>query len=167
LKPGGLPVDNRKFRELYDGYAKKLYNFVLWMTRNAPASEDILQAVFMKVWEHPSVPGDMGEAQAWLYAVARNQCLDYFRKRSRRTRFRLRYAHETPLFSSESVENRLASDVLAHLGEEERAIVYLHWRAGYSYKHIAYMLRSTENGVRVKAFRALAKLRKRYIREHQ
>jgi RNA polymerase sigma-70 factor (ECF subfamily) len=159
-------VDSSRFNDLYSTYARRIYNYVLWMTRNREATEDIVQSLFMKIWGRPSLPRQQREVEAWMYAVARNQCMDFFRKCSRMTRLRVQYARETPLYGDERIENRIAWESLGGLSDEERSLLYLHLRAGYSYREIAEILDSNENAVRVRAFRALAKLRKRYIKEN-
>jgi RNA polymerase sigma-70 factor (ECF subfamily) len=153
-------VDKRRFRDIYDEYSKRLYNYALWMTRNKEAAGDIIQDTFVKVWKQPTVPQRDRELEAWLYMIARNTCMDFFRKCSRFSRFRLKYAHETPQYTNSNAEGKLAWEILGRLGEKDRTILHLHLRAGYSYKEIGESLGLTENNVRVKAFRALGKLRK-------
>jgi RNA polymerase sigma-70 factor (ECF subfamily) len=157
-KAGG-GVHKKRFAELYDTYAGRLYNYALWMTRNKEASEDILQNVFIKIWKQPRVPSGERELEAWLYKVTHNTCLDFFRKSSRFSRFRLRYARETRVYGHGKAENRFVWEILGKVGETERTILYLHLKEGYSYREIGETLGLTETNVRVKAFRALGKLR--------
>ena len=159
-------MEKKRFTNLYNTYSKRLYNYALWMTHNVEASEDIIQSVFIKVWQHTAVPRQENEVEPWLYAITRNKCLDYFRKCSRFTRFRLRFAHETVPEAFNNAENKFPWDMLGALHEEERSILYLHMRAGYSYKEIAKMFASNENAIRIRAFRAISKLRKVLIKEH-
>jgi RNA polymerase sigma-70 factor (ECF subfamily) len=130
------------------------------MTRNRAATEDILQSIFIKIWQQGTVPSSEQEVTAWLFTVARNRALDFLRKCSRRSRLRLQYAREKGQYPEHRIENRTAWDLLGACSEEERSILYLHFRGGYSYKEIAAMYRNNENAIRVRAFRALAKLRK-------
>lgn len=159
-------MEKKRFRDLYNQYAKRLYNYALWLTRNTEASEDIIQCAFVKVWQHSSAPRSENEIEPWLYAVVRNKCLDFFRKCSRFSRFRLRFARETATVSADSPEKKFVWEMMSSLGEEERSILYLHFRAGYAYKEIASLMESNENAVRVRAFRALSKLRKKFVKEN-
>jgi RNA polymerase sigma-70 factor (ECF subfamily) len=160
-------VEKTKFNGLYDLFAKRLYNYALWLARNKQTAEDIVQAVFIKVWAQPSVPQNEREQEAWLFTIARNQCLDHFRARTRLTRLRTHYARESQPEFYEDTDSRHLWDMLESCNDEERSILYLHLRAGYSYREIAQMQGIQENAVRVRAFRALEKLRKRYIKEKQ
>jgi RNA polymerase sigma-70 factor (ECF subfamily) len=153
-------VDRRRFGELYEAHAQKLYNYALWLTRNTDASQDIVQTVFVKVWRQKRVPERDREIEAWLHTITRNACLDFFRKHSRFSRFRIRYAREKPRYTLGNAGERFVWELLASLQEIERTILYMHLRSGYTYGEIAEALDMTEGNVRVKAFRALAKLRK-------
>ncbi len=150
---------------MYDLYSGKIYNFTLWLTRNQDASKDIVQTVFIKLCKHKKVFLEERELESWLYTVARNACMDFFRKCSRFTSFRLKYARETPLYTTEPKETRAIWNMLDILRKKERCILFLHFKTGYSYKKIAVVLQMTESAVRISAFRALKKMRKKCARE--
>ncbi len=158
-------VTRQRFNELFEKHGEKLYNFALWTVRNREAAEDIIQMVFSKLWKQVHLPGTEKEIEAWLYQVTRNQCMDFFRKRTRSSRFRMNYGKEASIGAPATVESKFVWDALDFLDETDRSVLYLHFRTGYSYKEIAEKMDSTENAVRVRAFRALQKIRKRYIRE--
>jgi RNA polymerase sigma-70 factor, ECF subfamily len=155
---GGSTVDSRVFKQLYDRNARKLYNFILWTTGNRSVCDDILQSVFIKVWRSAVAPESQAEQSAWLYTIARHACIDYFRSNKRC----LEYNDEICVKEEHSGQNDDVEMVWRQLGqleETERAVVYLHLKLGYSYAEIGRLMEMTENNVRVKAFRALRKLR--------
>jgi len=158
-------VEQKQFNEMYDLYSKKLYNYALWLTRNKDATSDIIQVVFIKLWRQEKAFHHDREVEAWLYTVTRNACMDFFRKCSRFTSFRLKFARETTLYTEEPKENRSVWDKLDILKEKERTILFLHFRTGYSYNKIAEVIDMNESAVRVTAFRALEKLRKKCAKE--
>jgi RNA polymerase sigma-70 factor (ECF subfamily) len=158
-------VDRRTFRKLYDHCAKKLYNYALWIVRDTQVCDDIIQAAFIKAWNDPKAPAASRETEAWLFMVVRNLCMDHFRRGSRFTRFKTAYAREKSAYAENSAESRMLWDMLERLSEQERTIVYLHLRSGYSYREIAELVDSTEAAVRVKAFRAVGKLREAFAGE--
>ncbi|MBD3346766.1 MAG: sigma-70 family RNA polymerase sigma factor [Chitinivibrionales bacterium] len=161
----GYVLNETEFKKIYHDLSGKLYNYLLWMTRNKDASDDILQTVFVKVWKNTTVPEKFNEIEPWLFRVARNACMDYFRARRRVTKLRMRYAGEHTPSVYNTAEKKSTWELLGMLSKEERSIIYLHLKMGYNYKEIADILRIKENAVRVKAFRALKRLRKRYIKE--
>ncbi|HEX3020015.1 MAG TPA: RNA polymerase sigma factor, partial [Chitinispirillaceae bacterium] len=83
-----------EFKKLYNDYGQRLYSFIIWLTHNRSASDDIMQNVFINIWKCQSVPVSEIELQRWLFTVARNACLDHFRKVTRFSRFRTYYQNE-------------------------------------------------------------------------
>ncbi len=158
-------MEQKRFNEIYDIYSRKLYNYALWLTRNKDAASDIIQVAFVKLWRREKAFIHEKELEGWLYTVTRNACMDFFRKCSRFASFRLKYARETALFTEEPKETKSIWNMLDTLKEKERTILFLHFRTGYSYKKIADVVDMQESAVRVTAFRALEKLRKKCAKE--
>lgn len=46
-------VDNRQYRQVVDDYADMVYRIALNQTRRVPDAEDVVQAVFLKLYEKP------------------------------------------------------------------------------------------------------------------
>lgn len=153
-----LVVNKSEFMSTYSAYSQKLFNFILWTTNNYTASQDILQNVFVKLWKCDNVPSNPDEKRKWLFAIARNACMDHFRSTSRSTRLQesLTRESESPQVSP---HDGISLQILSELPEIERSILYLHLKMGYLYKEIAEMLDLNETAVRVRACRALKKLR--------
>jgi RNA polymerase sigma factor (sigma-70 family) len=159
-----VTVDEHEFQKIYDRNARKLYNFILWTTGNRAVCDDVLQNVFVKVWRSATVPAVEGEQTAWLYAVTRNACMDYFRGKKRFVEYNDAVGGTAERSDAED-DGKLAWQEVRQLPETERAVVYLHLKMGYSYAEIGRFLAMTENNVRVRAFRALRKLREILIRK--
>jgi RNA polymerase sigma-70 factor (ECF subfamily) len=157
-------VLEHEFKKIYNTHGRKLYNFIIWLTHNKSAADDILQTVFIKVWQCDFVPGDEIEAQRWLFTVARNASLDFFRKSTRFSRFRTKYTQEF-YQPEEDPDASFTWKELDELPEVEKSILFLHLKTGYTYKEIGETLELSENLVRVKAFRALKKLREQLTKK--
>jgi RNA polymerase sigma-70 factor (ECF subfamily) len=154
-------VEQKKFLDIYNTYSKKLNTYALWLTRSQDASNDILQTVFIKIWNRDSMVLSGEELESYMYTMTRNACMDFFRKCSRFTSFRLRYVRETPMYTEQPGDQKSVWNMLDILNEQERTIVFLHFRNGFSYRTIAPVVNMNETAVRVTAFRALARLRKK------
>lgn len=152
-------MDEHEFKQFYDRNARRMYNFILWTTGNRSVCDDIVQAVFIKVWRSSSVPVSAGEQTAWLYAIARNACIDYFRSTRRFVEYNDEIGSAVEQPDTARDDGTLAWQEVKGLPGTERAIVYLHIKMGYPYGEIGRFLDMTENHVRVTAFRALRKLR--------
>jgi RNA polymerase sigma factor (sigma-70 family) len=147
-----------EFRSIYEHYSRKIYSYVLWMTRNRAASDDILQSVFLKVWKNGGGPSIEEDRTRWMYAVARNACLDFFRSFNRYSRFRIRYLRESET-SCRDEHSKFLWELLENVSETDRGILYLHLKMGYRYEEIGRILSMSPGHVRVRAFRALKHLR--------
>lgn len=63
------------FEEQYD----KIYRYCYMKLGNRQTAEDITQETFLRFLENENYK-DMGKRLAYLYTIARNLCMDYFRK---------------------------------------------------------------------------------------
>ena len=68
---------------LFERHHKGVYKFCLQMTRNPEQAEDVVQEVFMKVLKKAGSFRHQGTFKGWMYNIARNATLDYFRKNKR------------------------------------------------------------------------------------
>ncbi len=159
---------HQEFRRIYDSYSRKLYNYALWTTRNEQASQDILQAVFLKLWKQRNIPSSAPELEAWLFTVTRNTCLDHFRAQKRRARLYTKAAEEEKTRpQSGGLDSHFAWDLLKTLSTDDRTIIYMHIKMGYNYKEIGRIMNLEENAVRVRAFRAFRRLRRTMSKEER
>ena len=70
------------FRKLYDASSSKLFGTVLRIVRNRPAAEDVLQDVFLRIWQNASsYAPDTAPAGVWMNSIARNRSIDVLRQR--------------------------------------------------------------------------------------
>ena len=73
--------------ELYDRHARLLFNLILRVLRDRADAEDVLQDVFVNVWERAgSYNPALGAPVAWLVRIARNRAIDRLRANAARTR---------------------------------------------------------------------------------
>lgn len=155
-------MDTQRFSDLYAAHSKKLYSYVLTMTLNKDAAWDIVHTVFTRLWEQKSLPQQQEAIRAWLYTTARNAFLNFARDMNRSLAMRCKYRHTIDLDSEAQQRDQEIWEIVAKAEKEERMIIYLHHKAGYSYKEIAEMHGMNEETVKKKALRGLAKLRERF-----
>ncbi|MCW6510806.1 sigma-70 family RNA polymerase sigma factor [Lichenifustis flavocetrariae] len=74
--------DPEAFEALYRATSAKLYGIIVRIVVNRSVADDILQEVYVKVWQHV---GDFDAAKAspitWLATIARNRAIDEVRRR--------------------------------------------------------------------------------------
>jgi RNA polymerase sigma-70 factor (ECF subfamily) len=67
----------------WDSLYSELLTFVYNKVRDRPASEDIVQDVFIKVHTKSSLLRESEKISAWIYQITRNAVADHFRKNAR------------------------------------------------------------------------------------
>lgn len=74
--------DDRALKALYDLTAPKLFGIILRIQRDRSAAEDVLQEVYLRVWQaaHTYAP-EAGRPFPWLCAIARNRAIDVVRRK--------------------------------------------------------------------------------------
>src|SRR3989344_317784 len=74
--------DRAAFGELYNEYFAPIYRFVYFKIRHKETAEDITQSVFAKAFVAVSSFEERGAPfVSWLYTIARNLCLDHWKKK--------------------------------------------------------------------------------------
>jgi RNA polymerase sigma-70 factor (ECF subfamily) len=75
----GVSVD---FWEIYDIYYGPVRMFIMKLVGDAWAADDLTQETFMKVRENLDGLRDSSKLRPWVFRIARNRCLDFFRSRT-------------------------------------------------------------------------------------
>lgn len=74
--------DERALRALYDLASPKLYGVILRIQRDRAAADDVLQDVFLRIWQRAgSYVPENGRPLSWLCAIARNRAIDGVRRK--------------------------------------------------------------------------------------
>lgn len=162
LKRGDTP----SFEYLYNLWSGKLYNFVMRISKgDSYLAEDIVQSVFIKVWESRHTLDPDKSFGAYLCTIAKNQLVNIYQHRM------LEYLYEEKVKSTESAENTTEKEVDYHLLEEyidslieqlplaRREIFILSRRSLLTNKEIAEKLHLSENTVESQLTKALSFLR--------
>ncbi|SIP97868.1 RNA polymerase sigma-70 factor, ECF subfamily [Mucilaginibacter lappiensis] len=68
------------FTVLYDKFSKPLYRTILRLVKDEDIAQELLQDLFMKIWEKKEKINLEGSFKSFLYKVAENIVYSYFRK---------------------------------------------------------------------------------------
>lgn len=78
-----LRKDSSSFTYLYDHYSKSLYGVIFNLIKNKEEAEDVLQEVFVKIWNNiDSYNESKGRLYTWMLNIARNTTIDKLRSKN-------------------------------------------------------------------------------------
>ncbi|WP_159454285.1 RNA polymerase sigma-70 factor [Chitinophaga ginsengisegetis] len=75
--------DEAAFAHLFHTYQNRLGAFVMQLTGSKPMAEEIVQEIFIRIWEKRDKLSQVEHFHPYLYAVARNYCLSFLKKLGR------------------------------------------------------------------------------------
>lgn len=75
--------DEEAFRQLFHYYNKLLQPFVVKLTRNPSAAEEVLQEVFLKIWAHRRRLAEVDNPKAYIIRIVSNESIDYLQRRAK------------------------------------------------------------------------------------
>ena len=79
--------DRDAFAALYDRFSKPLFSFALRIVGNPADAEDVLQEVFVQLWEKAGqFDPSQGKPFTWSVTMTRNKAIDRLRSSQRRSR---------------------------------------------------------------------------------
>jgi len=152
--------DTISFQQIYNQYAEDVYRFSFWLTGDADEAKDITSETFVRVWTAKTEPR-IESVKAYLFAIARNLWLHDNRRKKKLVSFDEEMCNtNAPL--QKLVEARFDLDMaikaLQMLPELDRAVFIMRVEDGMSYEEIAGATGISISNVKVKVFRARAKI---------
>jgi RNA polymerase sigma-70 factor (ECF subfamily) len=171
--------DVRAFERLLARHEKPVWNFLRRFSRDATAAEDLLQEVFLRVVKNGGEWKRSAKFSTWVYAIARNLCID----QSRRAVHRKAASLDGPLRSDAdageaTLHDRLAAPqpgadaqagdrqaavridaALAALPDDQREVFLMREAMDMSFAEIAAVVGASEPTVKSRMRYALEKLR--------
>lgn len=163
-------MDDSVFHHLYETYHHDVFNFLTYLTKNRQLAEDLSHEVYVKaIRAYSSFEGRSSE-KTWLFAIAKNVSIDYFRKMT------VRNKHDATFFDWERddlksefktpeemvMDNEEMSSVLEKLDSctfDQRLVIIMRYFNDLSITETAQVLGWTEGKVKTTQHRALNRLR--------
>lgn len=106
--------DEQAFEKIYRLYSNRLYGRLLKLLKSVPQTEEILQDVFLKVWEYRASIDPEKSFRAFLFKIAENKAYDFFRKAA------LHKAFETELIALSTSNYTMLEELMA---DEDKSVL--------------------------------------------
>jgi RNA polymerase sigma-70 factor (ECF subfamily) len=159
--------DEEAFAQLYEDYFDKVYRYVTIKIGDKMEAEDITQQVFLKAIRSISSFKWRGVPfSAWLFRIAHNQVVDYFRKHKKKITVAL---EESMIVDDdgdprEMLDRKLDGERLAaasrNLTAAQQEVISLRFAGEMSIAEVARAMGRSEGAVKALQHSAIVSLRK-------
>ena len=162
--------DQRAYRELYQKFSIPMYNVCLRITNNAAEANDVLQDVFVKIFQNIKSLENAQLLPAWIKKITVNTALQSIQKNKKLqidesidpgNLTEIEILTEDSIFESEIEHELLISniqDAIKMLPDRYRIVFTLHVIEDYSHEEISKMLGIVSSTSRSQYLRAKVKL---------
>ncbi len=166
--------DENAFKSIVDSWQDMVYNTALGIVQNEADAEDIVQEVFVQVYQSiSSFKGD-SKFSTWLYRITITKSLDHERKKKRKKRFafvqslfgeenevlvRLPDFNHPGIALDKKEDAKILFKAIRQLPENQKIAFTLHKIEGLSYQEVSEVMQNTVSSVESLMHRAKTNLR--------
>ena len=146
-------------------YDSKLYYIAISRVKNEDIAREAVQDTFVNLYLNVNKLNKIKNFDSWLIKILINNC----NKKNKKGKF-LEVSYEdtnaeTFMYDTKDAESLINDitffDMISYLDENDRTLMTLYYRDGYTTKDIAGMLNMNENTVRIKIKRARDYIKRR------
>ena len=155
----------REFKHLYDKYYMNIFLFIYRRTDDEDLAADITQQVFLKAIQSINKYTYRGlPFSAWLYRIASNEVIQYFRDNSKQRVISLDKTDiaemmEDAAHTNDTEKMEQLFIAMKKLKHEELELIEMRFFEKRSFKEIGDIKEMTENNAKVKVYRILDRLK--------
>ncbi len=159
--------DEIAFNELYSRYNLPVYNFLIQLIHQTHAAEDLLQEVFLAVWQGSNKFRGKSTVKTWVFRIAYNQAISWIRKNKKKGWQHQNIDELSVIIDETSPERALielwqAAEIksaIEQLSHKHRSVIELTFVHGFSYQEIADIMKCPVGTVKSRMSYALRYLK--------
>lgn len=163
--------DKASLAELYDRYSTVLYSVALRILNNQAEAEDLIQEVFVQIWDKASLyDSSRGKPLTWVMSMTRNKSIDRLRALQRRHRLHDEAEQESRIFETTqhpdgpdkvyaSENSRAVRNAVMQLSPDQRQAIEMAYFSGLTQTEIAEKLKEPLGTIKARIRRGMIKLR--------
>lgn len=156
------------FGELYDIFLSRIYRYVFYQVKVKMLAEDLTEDIFLKAWKAiGKYRGNGPSFQTWLYRIANNHIIDYFRTNRKIANLDPEISINSYSFQDTADPKELAETSIMHekimeqvscLPFNQRQIIILKFIEGLDNRDIEQITGKKQGAIRILQMRALNSL---------
>jgi RNA polymerase sigma-70 factor (ECF subfamily) len=164
-----LKGDKSAWFSLLSRYEKTVFNYAVRMTGNPHDGSDLMQEIFMSVFNSLASYQGTGAFKSWLFRIAHFRCMDFFRRKKpdigldevpeveQKPELLSGFTPEVSLQIKQSKQQIFT--LMQSLSVNQRSVVELKFFSQFTFEEIAKQLDVSSNTVKSRLYAALANLK--------
>ncbi len=158
-------MTQQDFKQCFDQYFDPIRNYLYYKCGNSDLATDIVQDIFLKVWEKP-IDVKSKTIKPLLYKMANDALIDHFRKHMVANKYLerldLKFNTNSPEEILQFEELKQQYEIsLSTLGEKQRTVFLMSRMENLTYKEIAERLSISVKAVEKRMSQALKVLKQK------
>lgn len=153
--------DRDAFTQLYTDHLNNLFRYIFLITRSKEETEEILQEVFIRIWENRSKLVAIDSFENYVFRCAKNKLLDNIRRQQVKQRVFSEIKRSKELSASTTSDQSaykeyylLVQQAIEKLPPKRKLIFRLNIENGYSREEIARHLNISDSVVKKQIYKA-------------
>lgn len=154
------------FSEIFRENEHRLYILAFRLTKSDLYAKDIIQEVFLKLWECRDSIHTIDNIEAWLYRLTENKTIDFLRKAAADNRLKeviwnrmQQIVNEAEIDVAVKEYNQIIQKAISQLPPQRKLVYQLYKEEGFNYKQIANELHISTHTVKNHLFTAVRSVR--------
>ncbi|MFN5134951.1 MAG: RNA polymerase sigma factor [Chitinophagaceae bacterium] len=156
----------RAFTHIIKKYQEKLYWHIRRMVVEHEDANDVLQNMFIKVWNGLENFREDSQLYTWLYRIATNESLTFLEQRKKRMAISIDGTEESGLTNSIKADKHFDPNKLEwklqvaiqHLPEKQRVVFSLRYYDEMPYEEMSRVLETSEGALKASYHHAVKKI---------
>jgi RNA polymerase sigma-70 factor (ECF subfamily) len=157
------------FESLFKKHEAPMYRIAVRVTKSQLHAADIVQEVFLKIWEHKEELKNIRNEDAWVTRILKNKLIDFMRKASADDRLKNSLWREISVAQNETEQmleakesDTLIKEAVNELPPQRKLVYQLNRESGLSYEQIADKLSISKHTVKNQLSTALRFIQKKF-----
>lgn len=146
-----------RVKSIWNAFSHELYKYVRSKVNSDYDAEDILQDIFIKIHKNIHKVNEQSKLKAWLYKIAKNTIIDYYRKNKGRTvdiaSIDKALEEEDDAHNMNKEISRCLKKMIEELPEKYQEIIELYDIQGMKHKEISEKLGLSLSGSKMRVHR--------------